>query len=199
MEFAKLLCELEMEVVASPMKFAGTVVEQFEAMTGIIEGEYPRLLTTDQSKPFTCALSQTLLIAEGLAFALHALSRISFRRQNERLRQTIVDPIQENVIQLYARMWAASDKQDDDEKVIALHSQQLTSLIAMREQGYGDIGALLSDEDDYSVLHEAVREITDGVLNERKYPIRSIVRLELLRMPKDLNLPDHVMKLEVLL
>lgn len=103
-------------------------------------------------------ISQMPLALESLAFFMHALSRFSFRQNNERLREITYDPVFHNMAHLYAQMIKklSPDTPADIEEIVA-------SLITKRELEYAQVKTLLGDtaSEKQSVLWLAAHKIAE--------------------------------------
>lgn len=192
---------LETAFASAPVAFATEVLETLEDMIGICEGQYPRLFTSDKTSAHTGVINQFTLAIESVAFFLHAISRISFRRDDNFLRGGIVEPLEEILAQLFARIRSIPVVGDDpDSPLVAAIKREHLELFQEREIQYGSSHYLLGEEGDKkSALELAVAKISLKALEGRAFPIQPIVRLALLRGLETLDLPAKVEKLEVLM
>jgi hypothetical protein len=99
-KFENLLHELKAGVLGQTIAFAAGVADEFDSwvarrLFGWTNDarSYPREFSVGEPQSSTTHLNQILLSFEALSFYLHAIDRLSFRPNSEKLREAIFDPI----------------------------------------------------------------------------------------------------------
>jgi hypothetical protein len=168
------LQELHRWIAASCIGFAATVTEAFEKSAPVGEKpSYDLLFSNGPPKQTRCHLNQMLLAVEGLCFFLHALDRLSYQRQNEKLRELVFDSSAAEMVRLFIELIRTQTGKNDPD----VCEDGLIGWINERASQYGKAPALLGKDinDRNTVLWIASCAIAEAV----NYPKHIILVLEI--------------------
>jgi hypothetical protein len=172
LKLKKLLKELQVDITAEAAKFSGTVQSSIT--------------------PYYGEPNQGVLMLGSLGFFLHALDRLSFRPNNEALRETVFDPSVRELSRLFAKMAGALNP-----KLAATAEDDTLNYVERRGSEYWEAAGLLGSgpEDRSSALWLAACTIAADVGNPRQAAPVLIIQNGLLRGLSALKFPERVSRL----
>ena len=190
--------ELHITMVAQAIKFTTGVTDNFDGFIGQHEKPSYRLLFS-QGAPtvHSTHLNQFVLAMEGMAFFLHSLSRMSFRPNNDKLRETVFDPSVHETARLFGKMFGSLSDEIDAKAA----ENCLLDLISKRELEYAQMPSLLgkTEDDRQSAVSAASSTIAESVGRPKHAVLYMAIRLELLRAFTEMDLVARVKRIEAIL
>lgn len=176
-EFKKLREELQAAITAEALHFSCDVKSKYEGKMG---GQ----------------LNQMLLNLGALSFFVYALSQVSYRRHGEVLRETIYDPTMLELSRLHGKMIGALTpaRASGAEEFVLDH----LNIRGMRYYTGSSSFLGQSVEDKESALWVAACAISEDVGHPKDIFLPLIIKIELMRGIKNLNLAQRVKAMEEL-
>lgn len=152
---------------------------------------FRRIICDDDQKSNFSNVDQSYLAIEGMAFFLHCINRLSFRRNSEALREKVFDPTVDEVVREFVKIIRSNSGNILEESTL---NRDLRELISERELEYARSISVLgkSTEDDSGAWQAAGRRITEEITKQLGF------QPERRRAPLAMNMLEQIIRVELL-